>query len=731
MASLPSYQDAVSTDWLCLVAPYILPRDYPSLCRVDSRFWEVFAPRLWARIPGSTRAFGHLEWLFGSVLKRLSWTRPETRSLVRILDVRFVRGTYSLGMTNTFNTKLKNAIQYLPNLSYVLVDGHDDLDPSEFLSQAGHRILLLSMADCSVSLTQTFAASLRGVVYLDLSRAIGSLRLLLQRGELTELRVLKLQSKEVDDTTAEILTTHFGTRLWSLDMSNNKLTDVSLEIIRTHCLSPVDLRSDVNFDVEGKLDFGSASAGLGTWVHVVESEWSGSFSHPNRHLVDAPLYDLHDTLPQEIVHKRLDGKFLVKSDAAEAVCLGLQGEDPYFPPVNFQASHGLTHLNVSDNQISSLGISDLLTLGRGHLQEFSCNSMLLVPPSRASMTVWPKTARLYGFYATHTLRPVLSSNLRALKLHHSVVTQIPTLEIDGFSTTARLYIAENLILPRAKEAFPEAFVPDMNPRIISLTLTCIPRRSSGPLIRKLISFLQLLAVQERAIFDMSSRRGPNVLAGLRNFRLEFEPDPYQEDDPLVGDIDAEKLLNSGDTGFSFFDNRPGESQQQTARGLAGPIQKPSSEASAPFQMETDLQDHEYLEMEIWVDGKPTKTQVWIGLKDSGSSLLQNYRTIALHHKVRDHIGPASPAQIRAGVPLSALVFHTAWCMTIMPPEIQGPSRAELQDMAMKDVLTELKQFRLEGRAKYLGLQMEFGGRVVPPGPPHGFWCGKLEVSTRR
>jgi hypothetical protein len=634
-------------------------------------------------------------------------------------------------MTNSFNTKLKDAIQYLPNLSYVLVDGHNDLDPSEFLSQAGHHVLLLSMADCSVSLTQKLAASLRGMVFLDLSRAIGSLRPLLQRGELPELRVLKIQGKEVDDTTAEILTTHFGTRLWSLDMSNNKLTDKALEIIRTHCLCPVDLRSDANFDVEGKLEFGSASPGLGTWVRIAESEWSGSFSHPNRHLVDAPLYDLHDTLPQEFVHKRLDGKFPVKSDTADAICRGLQGEDPYVPPANFQASQGLTHLNVSDNHISSLGISDLLTLGRGHLQEFSCNSMLLVPPSRASMTVGPKTARLYGFYATHTLRPVLSSNLRALKLHHSVVTQLPTMEIDGLSTTARLYIAENLILPRAKEAFPEAFVPDMNPRINSLTLTCIPRRSSGPLIHKLISFLQLLAVQERAIFDMSSRRGPNVLAGLRHFRLEFEPDPYQEDDPIVADIDAEELLNSGDTGFSFFDDRARESQQQTVEGLAESIQKPGSAASAPPQMETDLHEHEYLEMEIWVDGKPTKTQVWIGLKDSGNSLLQNYRTIALHHKVRDHIGPASPAQIRVGVPSSALVFHTAWCMTIMPPEIQGPSRAKLQDMAMKDVLAKLKQFRLEGRAKYLSLQREFGGRIVPPGQPHGFWCGKLEVSTQR
>lgn len=61
MASLPSYQDAVSADWLCLVAPYILPQDYPSLCRVHSRYWELFAPRLWARLPGASRASGRGE----------------------------------------------------------------------------------------------------------------------------------------------------------------------------------------------------------------------------------------------------------------------------------------------------------------------------------------------------------------------------------------------------------------------------------------------------------------------------------------------------------------------------------------------------------------------------------------------------------------------------------------------------------------------------------------------
>lgn len=53
MASLPSYQDAISPDWLPLVAPYISPKDYPALCGVNHRYWDVFAPRIWSRIPRS------------------------------------------------------------------------------------------------------------------------------------------------------------------------------------------------------------------------------------------------------------------------------------------------------------------------------------------------------------------------------------------------------------------------------------------------------------------------------------------------------------------------------------------------------------------------------------------------------------------------------------------------------------------------------------------------------
>ncbi|KAF5025702.1 hypothetical protein F66182_2220 [Fusarium sp. NRRL 66182] len=624
---------------------------------------------------------------------------------------------------------LKDAIRYFPNLISILVDGQGDLDPSEFLIEAARQVLVLSMADCPLSLSGKLAPCLDRVVYLDLSRIKGSFRPFLQHGQRRALRVLKIQGKEIDDAGARLLAQHFGTCLWSLDLGDNKLTDQALEYIGAWCLSPGDLRSDANFDIEGKLECGSRSPDYGPWVYVSESSWSGSFSHPNRHLIDAPSYSFDDTLPQEDESTRLDGKGPIKSDSADAVSRGLQGEDPRFSPATFQNSKGLTHLNLSDNQISSLGIRKLLTLGRGHLQQFSCDSMLLVPPFKKTVGWWPKTAKLYGFFAAHTLRPVFSSNLRVIRLHHSLVTQTPTLEMEGLSAMACCFISENSILPRAEKAFPEAFVPDMNPRITSLTLTRIPRRSSGLLVQKLISFLELLAVQERAIFDATSRRGPSTLAGLRHLRLEFEPDPCGEYSSVVEDIDAEELMNSGEKGFSFFQDEAKKPRLQPARGTAESSHQPDL-VDPPLPQGGSGQRHpEYLSIGIAKNGKSVKTNVWIGPFPTDNLVIRDYRRLVQHYQVRDHIGPATPAQILAGAPPAALVFHTAWCMAMMPQDIKEPTRCELG--TMRDVLTELKRFRLEGKARHLRLQTEYGSKTVPPGEPHGFWLGKLEVSTQR
>lgn len=59
MAGLPSYEEATTRqDWLDLVAPYVSFKDYRSLSLVSSRFWRIFAPRLWDNPLQSVRLAG-------------------------------------------------------------------------------------------------------------------------------------------------------------------------------------------------------------------------------------------------------------------------------------------------------------------------------------------------------------------------------------------------------------------------------------------------------------------------------------------------------------------------------------------------------------------------------------------------------------------------------------------------------------------------------------------------
>ena len=44
-----------------------------------------------------------------------------------------------------------------------------------------------------------------------------------------------------------------------------------------------------------------------------------------------------------------------------------------------------------------------------------------------------------------------------------------------------------------------------------------------------------------------------MLTGLRQLRLEFEPDAMDEGFSTSDDLDAEELMNSGEMGFSFFE----------------------------------------------------------------------------------------------------------------------------------------------------------------------------------
>ncbi|KAK5997779.1 hypothetical protein PT974_00140 [Cladobotryum mycophilum] len=748
---LPSYREATARpDWLQLASSHVSFADYRALCLVDRRFWRLFAPRLWANLLGSARLSGlasgyDLDWWLDFVFNKLARVAPATRALVHVLDARdFAKDGYHFASDQTDRTlgqSFKRALELLPNVESLLLDGHADADPGFLADLPGKtkhlRLRLLSISYCSTQLSSSFfhSSCLQSLVLLDVSGLPGSIRMLLHPSILPDLRILKVRNREIDDRMLRGLANSFKRRLWSLDLSDNKVTDAVIQPLTDNCFPVSNLRSAAHFQVEGKLvstPYGTPH--YGPFIFIEDSSWSASFNHPERYLADAPLYMAVAGHGEQENHVyRSDCRPPPRQDSADAfVQLSPYHSDVDFTTDQSPTSRGLTHLSLSNNQVSAFGVEKLIHLSNGQLEYFACDRMPLFPVRSFYPQFWPRSAKLYGIFGMeYIFRPLFSSNLRAMRIHHSLVTNIPTLEMAGLSSLARAFLSETSIMPRIEEAFPLTFVPDTNPRLASLTLTCIPRRSSGPLIRKLVAFLKLLSIQEHAVQEtrkiLSSWRAPEVLPGLRHLRLEFEPDTMEDALSGGGDLDAEALMNSGDRGFSFFDDAAANQELEQMPNHTEKVAQNSNAAKTERRaVEQDGQDFVTYHGE-W-NGKKFSVPVWTGCEAaSPNAVIDAYRRLIAEQKLHDGVGPVTPSQVRAGVPEKSYIFHTAWYMAIMPQGLRTPSHSDLA--GMKDVMSALRDHRLSGRVRYAELERHAGKERVPPGEPHFFWRGRLEVLT--
>ncbi|KAK3298018.1 uncharacterized protein B0H64DRAFT_416838 [Chaetomium fimeti] len=597
IADLPSYQDAITRpDWLDLVAPYIPPREYSRLCLVSRRFYHQFAP--------------HPKWLLRFIKHAVNVRTATLSSFVRSCDTRrFFAGAddavshhAGAGGTTPLSVVLSRIATRFHRLRCIFLDDHPDLEPEPPVnSLASDRVplleppLLLSIARCRVDLPSSFLATpyLRSLVYLDASDMPGSLKSpLAQRtlsaANLPSLRILKAQGREMDNATATLLFKAFWEQLWSVDLSRNKLTDDILDVMHQFSFPSQTSRSD-HFAVEGRLlEHPTGTVSFGKFCAIRESSWSATFSHPHRHVADAPNYALNaEDGYQPSSTPRLNGRVKIRPDSPDAMKTLFSGNSGSHPPSTesvhaldtCRGHQGVTHLYLNGNNISAAGLAGMVRSSPGQLQRLECDSMTFKLPEAAPPS-WLSRAKLSGTLGwAHVFRPVFSANLQVLRIHHSLVTQLLSLELDGLSPLANLWVAETQLLPRAELAYPEAFVPDMNPRLQSLVLTRIPRYSAGPLIDKLINFLRLASIQERAIQDIkiADRHGPVTLLGLRHIRLEFEPDPRDElgdDSDPEFDFDAAAVMDDATNEFSFF----GESAWSPS-----PQPKPPSSATPAVQ----------------------------------------------------------------------------------------------------------------------------------------------------
>lgn len=701
--------------------------------------------------------------------------RLATRSLVLCLDFRgldlasyhfFEQQVWkSEGNKETW-TKL--AIVF-PKLRCVLLDGSPEwlvdfvtselqIDPGSATTTALNPIFMLTAREAATILQPTFFRSpcMTSLVYLDLSYASGSLKGFLTTASLPSLRVLKVQGRDMGDDTALLLFQVFKQQLWSLDLSENRLTDVVVEPMRHTIFRPTSLRSPAYFDAEGLLNWvaGAGEHWYGAYVFLEESEQSSVLSHPHRHLADPPTYTRHaEQTSQEHANVRHNGRRPVRRDDAESIKQVLLGRVGQLPPSvdNFKGrdictTYGMTHLRLNGNALSHHGVESVIRAAPGHLEHLECDSSLIEIPMQR-LPRWLATARFTGFIgASHLLRPVFSPHLQVLRVHHSLVTLIPTIRTEGLSVGDGLWISESILEPRIAMAYPQPFVPDMNPRLYSLTLTEVPRYSTGPVIEKILSFLKQASIQERAIHDTdvrNSHRNSSTLEGLRHLHLEFGEDPKEAGPDALGldDIDTTKLLSSEDVEFSFFGSaswavsstpaiNPEMQRQSDGNQFhhETPLFRPDDPpAYRPGYAET-VDNYEY-HSGVW-NGRAFSVPVWVGKDVSGPHKAVNEYVRLLNDPsslgtLHTNVGPASPCHVMAGVPAGSYIFHAAWDAILAPPVVRKPTAAELD---MRDVVAAIKDYRAKTKTALTALQKAAGTMDVPLGEPHYHWSGKLEIS---
>ncbi|KAK7977293.1 hypothetical protein PG988_004783 [Apiospora saccharicola] len=773
MDVLPSYQEAtVAADWLQLAAPYLTAADWRRCCLVNSQFYQQFAPRLWLDPLITARDLGlhpndDLAWYRRFVGNHVHSVRPSTRALVRSLDFRnfavVASGLYSTEASErAISESFKQLPQLFPRLVCLLLDGHPELDPGSLVppshtndqttNQSQNPLQLLDLNRCRHELSSNIFRSdyFRDLVYLDISWIPGSIKTAVQHSLnpefLPELRVLKVQGREMDDSTANALFQAFGLRLWSLDISHNNLTDDTLENLLFHCSSSISFRSDSHYRIEGKLvrpqDVGSRA--FGTFDFIQESDYSFGYHHPERYFADTPLYSKRSDQVglQEWQVQRSNGLDYLKSDDANGlknIILKDAIEDTATTAGiinhNIRSTQGgLTHLYLSGNKFTNWGISKVMRASSGHLQHLECESCRFLPQDCPIPASLPSTLEIYGLFGLEYLcRPVYSSNLRSLRVHHSVVTNIPTVGANGLTARAAYALAETTFHERVRMGYPRSLVPDTNPRLHTLTLTGIPTRSIGPLVLEITKFLNMARIQQRNIEESKkyfSRRGPSMLGGLRHIRLELDPDPSLDEPSLPGGntTDFEELLDptheifvSGDLPALLGD----DSWDITARS---PVQDrksfdltPTSDGiSSPFshsEVEGEFVQHRVEAEDSW-DGNAFTVPVWIGPGPATSrahqypTAVNEYMSNLRDRRLHALPGPASPSHVAAGVPSSkTYIFHAAWDRIVLPktPLIPFNHKKSAFLAQMRDVAGAVKAYRARTRGT----------------PDH--WDGQLEL----
>lgn len=438
-AAPPSYEKATVANPWDLIAPYISSNDLCSAALVCEAWNDVFSPYLWGNPASHFGTENDRVYVALTKFKRtLPWARLCVRSLTHTLHLPPAHAELYYGPHVDW---LREVLVRLPNLQSLIVRGlpffdHACLNALKYLQAPrsdspypqvatfGLRLLDASRLSnvTAIGLCQALQR-FNSMSYLDLSftypaRDHAVLKMLRY---MDGLQVLKLRGISLRDEDVEALAAAISTRVRSLDLRNNQLTDRSVRTLLDLCFTPAAV--------------GEASILSGR----------GDRSPSLLHYLGAEMLAIYRGEHYESYLRQSFTTGFINRLAIE--------ETP-------ESGTGVTHLYISENQLSVEGVSGLLRSKRLHVLDVGAVKPDLNDQLSPSQEEYSDCTALPG---AEKLTPVsleaAGQNLTFLRIDHRLVTREPedfkAIEI----IPGRVEIADTS-LPRTATPPPLVELPD-------------------------------------------------------------------------------------------------------------------------------------------------------------------------------------------------------------------------------------------------------------------------------
>ncbi|KAF1995781.1 hypothetical protein P154DRAFT_473722 [Amniculicola lignicola CBS 123094] len=330
---LPSYESVIHQNPWELVAGYLPSNDLCSAALVCQKWHETFTPQLWGDPASHFGVQNDTVYVALTRFKRtLLWSRLFVRELTHTLRLPPAHAELYGGPHYEW---LRDCLERLPRLQSLIVNSLPFFDHAALLTlrhpsvwwKATHTdsfprfgLRLLDASACSNATSNSLSEALPhfpDLVSLDLSRTTAAKdgAVLNTLKHLPNLRVLKLRGLGLKDSELRIIATSITTRVRSLDISENFLTDASARLLLEHCLQEI----------------------------VVE-----------QHSTRMSLPPVHDSRP--LGELDIFGTENLETHLRKKLTTGFIGS----LAIEDARGLGVTHLYISQNNFTVEGISDLL-----------------------------------------------------------------------------------------------------------------------------------------------------------------------------------------------------------------------------------------------------------------------------------------------------------------------------------------------------------------------------------